>query len=81
MAKKKIGEYTVVIIKPDGVRKGIIGNVTRRFERVGLRFAAAKMVWVDAEHVGKHYKNDGDYLRSIGVKTLENYKTYGLDPN
>lgn len=74
-------EYTVVLIKPDAVRRGIVGDIIARFERVGLKIAAAKLVWVDKTHVGKHYKNDRDYLTSVGKKTLENYKKYGIDPN
>jgi len=80
MPKTKLKDYTVVLIKPDGVKKGIVGNVLRRFERVGLKIAAAKMVWVDGTFVGKHYKDDEEYLKTVGEKTLESYKKYGLDP-
>ena len=80
MAKKRLGDYTVVLIKPDGVKKGIVGNIIRRFERVGLKIAAAKMIWVDAEHVGKHYRNDDDYCMAVGKGTLKNYEKYGIDP-
>jgi len=76
----KLGDYTVVLVKPDGVKRGVIGDITARFERVGLKIAAAKMIWVDATHVGKHYKDEDDYHRSVGRKLLENYKKYGLDP-
>jgi len=72
-------EQTVVLVKPDGVKKGIIGEIISRFERVGLKIVAAKVVRVDKTFVGKHYPNDEDYLRSVGEKTLENYKKYGLD--
>ena len=75
-----MGDYTVVLVKPDGVKRGVIGDITARFERVGLKIAAAKMIWVDATHVGKHYKDEDDYHRSVGQKLLENYKKYGLDP-
>jgi nucleoside-diphosphate kinase len=73
-------EQTVVLIKPDGVRKGIVGEVLARFERVGLKIAATKMVWVDKTFVGKHYKDDDAYHQSVGEKTLENYQKYGMDP-
>lgn len=82
MAKKRIKEeYSVILVKPDGVRKGIIGDILGRFERVGLKIAAAKLIWVDKSFVGKHYKDDKDYHKSVGIKTLENYKKYGLDPH
>lgn len=72
--------FSVVLIKPDGVRKGIMGDVITRFERVGLKLAASKMIWVDKTFVGKHYKDDEAYHKSVGEKTLENYKKYGMDP-
>lgn len=74
-------EQTVVLIKPDGVKKGIIGEVIDRFERVGLRIVASKMVWVKKSFVGKHYRDDANYHKTVGEKTLENYRKYGLDPN
>lgn len=73
-------DQTVVLIKPDGVRRAIVGEILTRFERVGLKIAAAKLIWVDKTYVGKHYRDDKDYARSVGEKTLENYKKYGLDP-
>jgi nucleoside-diphosphate kinase len=78
--KKTTQEKTVVLVKPDGVRKGIIGQVLARFERVGLKLVAAKLVWVDSTFVGKHYKDDDAYHRTVGQKTLENYEKYGMDP-
>ena len=77
--KKKIGECTVVLIKPDGVEKGIVGELVTRFEKVGLKIAAGKLIWVDKTHVGKHYADDKKYHETVGKKTLENYKKYGLD--
>jgi nucleoside-diphosphate kinase len=73
-------EYSVVLIKPDGVRRKIVGDITFRFERIGFRLAAAKLIWVDSTLIGKHYRDDRDYHRSMGERTLENYKKYGLDP-
>lgn len=73
-------EKTVVLIKPDGVKRGVIGDILGRFERVGLKLVAAKLIWVNKTHIGKHYRDDNEYHRSVGVRTLENYKNYGLDP-
>ena len=42
-------ERTFVAIKPDGVMRGLIGEIIRRFERVGLKIVGMKMVWVDKE--------------------------------
>ncbi|HJX59384.1 MAG TPA: nucleoside-diphosphate kinase [Patescibacteria group bacterium] len=73
-------EQTVVLIKPDGVKKSIMGDVLSRFERVGLKLVAAKLIWVNKTMVGKHYPYDSKYLKSVGEKTLENYSKYGMDP-
>ncbi len=40
-------QKTLCIVKPDGVRRGLIGDVVSRFERVGLKMVAAKMLIVD----------------------------------
>lgn len=73
-------EQTVVLIKPDGVKRLVMGNIITRFERVGLKIVAAKLIWVDKTTVGKHYKDDNDYHRVVGEKCLENYKKFGIDP-
>ncbi|WP_024653567.1 nucleoside-diphosphate kinase [Borrelia persica] len=54
----KLVQRTLCVVKPDGVRRGLIGNVVSRFERVGLKIVAAKMVWVDRELAEKHYLYD-----------------------
>ena len=48
-------ERTVVLLKPDAVKRGIMGEIITRFEKVGLKIVAAKMVWVDKDLVSKHY--------------------------
>lgn len=49
-------ERTLVVIKPDGVQRGIIGEIITRFERVGLKVAGMKMVRPDREHYHEHYE-------------------------
>jgi nucleoside-diphosphate kinase len=48
-------ERTLIIIKPDGVRRGLTGPVLERFERAGLKVIALKMIKVDREFAEKHY--------------------------
>lgn len=48
-------ECTLSIIKPDAVRKNVIGKIYSRFESGGLRVVAAKMLWLSAEEAGKFY--------------------------
>ncbi len=73
-------ERTVVLLKPDTVKRGIIGEIISRFEKVGLKIVALKMVWVDQDLVAKHYPDNRDYLIAVGNKTLKSYAEYGKDP-
>ena len=73
-------EQTVVLIKPDGVKRGLVGEILHRFERMGLKILAMKMVKPDTAHFHKHYGTDKDStIQRLGNKTLETYKKYGKD--
>src|SRR3989344_5063657 len=48
-------ERSLVIIKPDGVERCLVGEIVRRFENAGLKIVGMKMVWADREFAGKHY--------------------------
>lgn len=48
-------ERTLVLVKPDGVQRGLIGEVIARLERRGLRLVAAKFMWVSKELAETHY--------------------------
>jgi len=48
-------EQTLVLIKPDGVRRGLVGEILFRFERVGLKVVALKVLKVDRSFAEKHY--------------------------
>jgi nucleoside-diphosphate kinase len=73
-------EQTVVLIKPDGVKRGLIGEIIHRFERMGLKVVAMKMVWPTEEILHKHYSTDKDStINRLGSKTLATYEKYGKD--
>lgn len=73
-------EQTVVLIKPDGVKRGLIGEIIHRFERMGLKVVAMKMVQPDENLLLKHYKSDDPAtLKRWGEKTLKTYTQYGKD--
>ena len=48
-------ERTFCMIKPDGVKRALIGDIVSRFERAGLKIVAMKMFVPTAEQVKKHY--------------------------
>lgn len=53
-------ERTLVIIKPDAVQRGLIGEVTRRFENKGLKLVGMKMMYLDDETLKQHYAHIAD---------------------
>jgi nucleoside-diphosphate kinase len=61
-------ERTLVLIKPDGVKRGISGKIISRFEDTGLKMIAMKMAWVDEEHAGKHYPLDEEWAKKVFEK-------------
>jgi nucleoside-diphosphate kinase len=48
-------QRTLVLLKPDAVRRGLIGTLVERYERRGLRVAALEMRTIDAELADRHY--------------------------
>jgi nucleoside-diphosphate kinase len=50
-----IVEQTLVLVKPDGVQRGLVGEVISRLERRGLRLVAGKFIWVSKELAETHY--------------------------
>jgi nucleoside-diphosphate kinase len=73
-------ERTFVIIKPDGVQRSLIGEVVGRFERVGLKLIAMKMVLPTEAMAKQHYTLDPEWVRKVGEKSIANYIKKGLTP-
>lgn len=48
-------ERTLVLVKPDGVQRGLVGEILSRFERTGLKLVALKMLQMDKQMAEKHY--------------------------
>ncbi|HVS79518.1 MAG TPA: nucleoside-diphosphate kinase [Candidatus Paceibacterota bacterium] len=73
-------ERTLVIIKPDGIQRSLVGEIIGRLERVGLKFVAMKMLVTTPEHVEKHYTLDPNWRTVTGEKTIKGYRDKGLTP-
>ena len=71
-------ERTLVIIKPDGIQRNLIGEIISRFERVGLKIVAMKMVVPTPEYVEAHYKLDPNWPMDNGKKSIKGYTDRGL---
>jgi len=69
----------LVLIKPDAIKRGLVGQIISRFERVGLSLEEMKIVNATTEIVGKHYPDDKNWIRSVGKKTVDAYKKYNLN--
>ncbi len=72
-------ERTLVFLKPDGVQRGLVGEVLGRFERAGLKIAGLKMVRPGAALLERHYPSDEGFLRTLGGKTREAFEAAGRD--
>jgi nucleoside-diphosphate kinase len=64
-------EKTLVIFKPDAVARGIVGEIITRFERVGLKIVATKMLAPDYEHYFEHYEGIGTLKTRKGDEIFE----------
>src|SRR4051812_49165300 len=73
-------ERSLVIIKPDGVQRSLIGEIIKRYERSGLKLVGIKMLVPTAEMVEKHYTLDPEWKLKTGKKNLEAYAAKGLKP-
>ena len=67
-------ERTFVMVKPDGVQRGIIGEVLQRFESKGLKLVAAKFMKIDEELASKHY---GEHIGKPFYEPLVKFITSG----
>ena len=73
-------EQTFSFVKPDGVKRGLVGEIIKRFEKAGLKLVACKMVAPSKEHFEKHYNSsDPKRLALWGEKTLKSYGKAGKD--
>jgi len=71
-------ERTLVIIKPDGVQRSLIGEIIKRYEQVGLKLVGLKFVLPTPEMARTHYSVGGEeWLTTVGEKALAAYAAKG----
>jgi nucleoside-diphosphate kinase len=71
-------EKTLVLIKPEGVQRHLVGKIITRFEDAGLKIIGMKQVWIDEKFAQKHYTEDIAERRGEKVRTqLLKYITEG----
>src|SRR5580698_6615210 len=64
-------QQTLIVFKPDAVQRGIVGEIITRFERVGLKIVATKMLRPDYEHYVEHYEGIGTLKTRKGPEIFE----------
>lgn len=73
-------ERTLIILKPDAIQRSLIGEIIGRFEKVGLKIIASKMMVPTEEHIEQHYTLDPAWRTVTGEKTIKGYKDKGQKP-
>jgi nucleoside-diphosphate kinase len=64
-------ERTLVLLKPDCVKRGLVGEIITRFEKVGLKMVGIKMLNPDEDHFYKHYEEIGQVITRRGKKVFD----------
>lgn len=72
-------ERTFVMIKPDGVKKGLVGEIIKRFEQRDLKIVALEMFQPTHSEMDNHYPKDAAWITRLGEKTLATYEKYSYD--
>lgn len=73
-------EKSLVLVKPDGVQRGLVGESIRRYEQCGLKLVAIKMVIPTRDQALSHYSVDPEWAFKTGTKSIESWKAKGLTP-
>ncbi|MGA1047335.1 MAG: nucleoside-diphosphate kinase [Minisyncoccia bacterium] len=74
-----IKEKTLVIVKPDGVQRSLVGDIISRIERTGLKIVAMKMLLANEDTLWKHYDKDDTWFIEKGAIAIESRKSQGLE--
>ncbi len=73
-------ERTLVVVKPDGVERALVGRIISKFEDAGLKVIAIKMVHPSKALGDLHYIPDKQWMESVGNKTIASFKEKGVQP-
>jgi nucleoside-diphosphate kinase len=71
-------ERTLVIVKPDGVQRGLIGETIKRIEQTGLKLVALKITRATEDLCWEHYQKDDTWYQEKGANTIKNLETANL---
>lgn len=71
-------ERTFVILKPDAVQRGLMGEIIHRLERTGLKMVALKLTMATEEQCWAHYNKDDTWFEKKGNNIIKNRQDLGL---
>ena len=71
-------ERSLVLLKPDSIQRGLIGEIISRFEKKGLKIVAMKMIWPTKKIAMDHYFWSDEEKEGTGNRTIEAYLAKGL---
>ncbi len=78
MAKLPHQERSLVLLKPDTLQRSLVGEVIGRFERVGLKIAAMKMVNATEEQLFAHYNKDDEWFQRKGEGIVKDMEAHNM---
>ena len=70
-------ERTLIVLKPDGVQRALVGRILQRFEDAGMKIIGMKMVWIDADFAKKHYYDLAERRGEHVLKNMVDLMTEG----
>lgn len=73
-------EKTLILVKPDGVQRGLTGEIIKRFERVGLKLVGLKFIVPNREMIQRHYTNDPEWVLKTGTRNIKSCLEKGIEP-
>ncbi|OYV63762.1 MAG: hypothetical protein B7X03_00350 [Parcubacteria group bacterium 21-58-10] len=73
-------ERTLVIVKPDGIQRALIGEIMKRYERLGLKLVGLKMLVPSEKMIEEHYLLDPNWKKNVGEKSIASYVKKGETP-
>jgi len=79
MDKKGTKEKTLLVLKPDAVERGLVGEIIQRVEKMGFKIVGAKFIRPSEDLGMKHYPDTDEWKKSVGARTIEDCEKYGID--
>jgi nucleoside-diphosphate kinase len=74
-----MSERTLVLLKPDAVKRGLMGEILLRFEKAGLKMVAGKFIHAGKDVAEKHYPDTEEWKKTVGQRTVDECQKFGID--